>query len=73
MPLTTQRTRGETVRMSYGHADDLARGGAQRGEPEQTPQTAKANPPGGLPPDWYTAPDLKPVLAGHDVGALFAG
>ncbi|MGH4015808.1 MAG: helix-turn-helix domain-containing protein [Pseudonocardiaceae bacterium] len=57
--------------MSYGHADNLARGGAQRGEHEQTPETTKADPPGGLPPDWYTAPDLKPVLAGRDIGALY--
>ncbi len=63
--------------MSYGHADNLARGGAQRGEPEQTPpadrppETTKADPPGGLPPDWYAAPDLKPALTGRDIGALY--
>ncbi|MGH4017587.1 MAG: hypothetical protein ACRDSL_27435 [Pseudonocardiaceae bacterium] len=57
--------------MGYGHGDNLARGGAQPSE--QKPETAKAERPGGLPPDWYAAPDLKPVLTGHDVGALFAG
>ncbi|MGH4013666.1 MAG: helix-turn-helix domain-containing protein [Pseudonocardiaceae bacterium] len=57
--------------MSYGHADNLARGGAQRGEHEQTPQTAKAEQPGALAPDWYAAPGLLSVLTGHDVGALF--
>ncbi|MGH4015651.1 MAG: hypothetical protein ACRDSL_17355, partial [Pseudonocardiaceae bacterium] len=63
--------------MSYGHADNLARGGAQRGEQQTSPaeqrppETTKADPPGGLPPDWYTAPDLKPALAGRDIGALY--
>ncbi|MGH4015170.1 MAG: hypothetical protein ACRDSL_14860 [Pseudonocardiaceae bacterium] len=63
--------------MSYGHADNLARGGAQRGEPEQTPpadrppETTKAEQPTGLAPDWYTAPELKPALAGRDIGALY--
>ncbi|MGH3991413.1 MAG: helix-turn-helix domain-containing protein, partial [Pseudonocardiaceae bacterium] len=55
--------------MGYGHADNLARGGAQRGE--QKPETTKAERPGALAPDWYAAPGLVPVLTGHDIGALF--
>jgi transcriptional regulator with XRE-family HTH domain len=63
--------------MSYGHADNLARGGPQRGEqipPADRPETTSEGKPGEdvpVAPDWYVRPELAPMLTGHDIGALY--
>ncbi len=59
--------------MSYGHADKIARNGKEPGD-QQPPAdqsretTKKADKPGGLAADWYTSPELAPVLTGCDAG-----
>jgi len=72
----TRRTHeGEVVRMSYGHADKIIHGGdepaGQQSGADRPPEPAQAGAPGDLAPDWYAAPELAPVLAGHDVCGLY--
>jgi transcriptional regulator with XRE-family HTH domain len=61
--------------MSYGHAHHLARSSQHRGKqppsPASRPPETTPDPPGILAPDWYTTPELVPILTGRDIGALY--
>ena len=62
--------------MSYGHGPHLARS-AQQHSAQQTPppgpppQSRTPATPDTLAPDWYTAPELAPILTGRDIRGLY--
>jgi len=60
------KTKGNWVgTLSYGHADKIARTTAR---PSEASRDIPALP---LAPEWYARPELRPVLTGHDIGALY--
>ncbi|HEU0088548.1 MAG TPA: hypothetical protein VFQ77_13025, partial [Pseudonocardiaceae bacterium] len=68
--------RRRAVTMSYGHGPHLARS-AQQHSAQQTPppgpppQSRTPATPDTLAPDWYTAPELAPILTGRDIRGLY--